>query len=692
MSYFFDSDRQQAIASAARSPIVARPVDGFWSAAAHSIDSFAKTQFDFAAFNNRANAWDNEIQRFKDAGGSVQEMTPQQQKQMQSDPMKYGGDFGWFRYQVDRHNEAHPDQPFDLPSNEDMERRALAIGRSAQQADAARSTAEGSFTGALGSLAGDMLGQGLQPSNVVAFSLLGAGPGMGLLRAVGQDVLAAGVGQLGNEALTYGFRRDLDPNYSAGDMARNVAEAGLYGGAFAAGQRAIGWGLRGSVAYWRKWRESGLPVPRDMQDAGNVVEHAANIEAANPFPQQGLAGENAHVSAMQDAYQRALQGKPVEVPEATRVVASELPAATVERRLRAEFPEEMDRLDVLQRQHDMNADRLDEMNRALGGEEHASVRRAVIGVEEATAKAERLEAARDKTDSAKQRARLDEQAQAARAKVAELESQIDPAALERTQFAERERQARADAQARVEEQLAEQQKRVDELKRQGLERYWAEASRATPEEPKPELPAEHRPEVDRLRRAIDDGKLPPGADLEGDLARAHEVVKAADERGQAVGAYLAGLDHVDNVNSRVRALIGLMHEESTLATRVSPEEFGRRVRSLVDEMTGERTAEPGAGPAREPAAAPEAGPPLTKEGEVKPTPELAKEAISDDVRETAVMDANRLLMDRPDLEVNIVTPEGVTRRKLSDVLADFDDQAAAAAELKACALGREAAE
>lgn len=691
MSYFFDADRQQAIASAARSPIVARPVDGFWSAAAHSLDSFAKTQFDFASFNNRANAWDNEIQRFKDAGGSVQDMTPQQQKEMQADP-KYGGNWGWFRYQVDKHNEQHPDAPFDLPSNEDMERRALAFAKSAQQAEASRSTAQGSFGAALGGLAGDMLGQGLQPSNIVAFSLFGAGPGMGLLRAVGQDVLAAGVGQLGNEALTYGFRRDLDPNYSAGDVARNVAEAGLYGGAFAAGQRALGWGLRGSVSYWRKWRESGLPVPREMQDAGNVVEHAANIEAANPFPQQGLAGENAHVTAMQDAYQRALAGKPVEVPESTRAVAAELPAQTVERRLRAEFPDDMERLDNLQRQRDVNADRMDELNRALGGEEPAATRRAMIAVEEATAKAERLEAARDKTDSAKQRARLDEQAQAARAKVAELESQIDPQAVERLQFTERERQMRADAQARVEEQLAEQQKKVDELKRQGLERYWAEARRETPEAPAPELPAEHRADVDRLRKAIDDGKLPPGADLEGDLAKAHEVVRTADERGQAVGAYLAGLDHVDDVNSRVRALVGLMHEESTLATRVSPEEFTRRVRSLVDEMTGERTDEPGAGIAQAPAERAEAPPPLTKEGEVKSVPELAREAISPEVQETAVTDAYRLLERNPDLEVNIVTPEGVVRRRLSDVLSDFDDQAAAAAELKACALGREAAE
>lgn len=684
---FFDGDRAELLNLQTRAPIVPREQDGFTASFTRALDTFGKTQFDAASAVNRQDVWENEIQRFKDVGGRIQELTPQQKEDLRTDASgRYRGDYGWFRYQVDLHNQALGPEapPFELPPDEEIERRGMAYARSAQQDMAARETAPGGVAGAVGALAGDMLGQMVQPSNIVAFSLFGAGPGMGFMRAAGQDMLAGAAGQMLNEGVTWQFKRELDPNYSVGDMAANVAEAGAYGAAFSIGQRAIGFGLRRSVDYWRRWRESGAPITREMQDAGNVVEHAANVEASNPYPAQGLAGENAHVAAMQEAYARASKGQPVEVPAQTAALAREKPAETVERRLREQAPEVMQRLDDLERAREVNRGALDTLNVALSEAEPAGVRRLLTQIDEAQAKVERLQAAAEKATSEKQRAKLQAQVEAAQAKVAELEGSVDVEAYQRMQEAEATRAIRSEVLSTVEAKLAEQKALVDRMRKEELERYWQAARAGAPE---PVLPAAMRGEVDRLRGAIDEGTVPAAADLERDLSQALEVMKAADERGQAVGAYLAGLDHVDMVNARVRALIGLMHEESTLATRVSPAEAARRVRSLVDEMTGERAAGPAASPPEAPRGVESAASPAAV---TVPTPEeIVKEAADPKVREAAVMDANRLLAERPDLEVRADDGNVV---KLSDVFAQLDDEIMAAAELQACALGKEAAE
>jgi hypothetical protein len=77
---------------------------------------------------------------------------------------------------------------------------------------------------------------------------------------------------------------------------------------------------------------------------------------------------------------------------------------------------------------------------------------------------------------------------------------------------------------------------------------------------------------------------------------------------------------------------------------------------------------------------------------------ILKAATAPDAREVAAMDAMRLLDQRGDIDVPIgveIAADGterVVKRKLSEIMAEADDEIAAAKSLKGCALGREAAE
>ena len=82
---------------------------------------------------------------------------------------------------------------------------------------------------------------------------------------------------------------------------------------------------------------------------------------------------------------------------------------------------------------------------------------------------------------------------------------------------------------------------------------------------------------------------------------------------------------------------------------------------------------------------------LLRVAEERLTPEaVEKMSVDPLVDEVAVMDAQRLRMDRPDMTVDL--GDGLGERSLADILDEADDEIAAARGIEACAIGREKTE
>ncbi|XKH38260.1 hypothetical protein ACIU1J_27710 [Azospirillum doebereinerae] len=108
------------------------------------------------------------------------------------------------------------------------------------------------------------------------------------------------------EAGTFGIKREADPTHSVKDALFSVEMAGI-GGA------AIGGGIAGLSAAARKMFGKA-PVPREAQDAMNVLDRQQEVAASSPLPPT-VAGDVAHAQALGKAAADIEAGRPVDVSE-----------------------------------------------------------------------------------------------------------------------------------------------------------------------------------------------------------------------------------------------------------------------------------------------------------------------------------------------------------------------------------------
>ncbi len=645
-------------------------------------------------------AWGDEIARFRDhSGRSIaypQAPAPGRGEQ-------YAVPFGNLRAEVDAWNLGNPDRRFELPDNAAMQRRADAKVKAAQSGAAAASAQPHSLLGVVGGFAGEMGAAIVDPINVgtlIGASMLGAPAAAGTVRAFLQgtalDAAGMGAGQVVNEGMNWSQNQRLDPEYSLRAAAGNVGGAVVTGAEFGAGQRiagaALGWTLRKTAQAWRDFR-AGSPeaaIDRPTMDAGNVATHAANVEAANPFPTEGEAGAVAHAAAVADATRAAEDGtlfRPGEEMRATRDAAfarrpAEVapapevePGVTPEQMARRVAPELFTRTDVLD----------------------ADISAARSQIVDLTAQLRQMEMSPPVLGESR--------IQAAEARVAELRAQFDaftgkrrsspPANALRDQIAS----ARAEADAAraagpsMNAQGAQKIRETIDILRNRIVDKTNDRAQLGPDvnaataAARARLDARAKNEAGRVRNAAARGEVPPGADFSADLDRAQEIIHEAAARGEPVGQTLAGKDFIDDVNPRVRALVGLLHENERMDAPLAPEAAAERIRGLADGILADHTPPAGA------AVAPET-PRVADRAALDATADKTPGELTPDRVTSTVMDANRLLLDNPNLEVPVHIGDDATGQpihqmmKLSDVLDQAEAELKASKDLKACALGR----
>lgn len=213
-----------------------------------------------------------------------------------------GFDEASFNAKVAKHRAANP--ALDLPEMTDESVQARADDIGVAQLSMSRNLAlrERTTGGAIGQFVGGAASSFTDPVNVVAFPLA-APRALGIAgTALAWTVIGAG-SQGVIEALNAPSMDRIQPGYSTGpEPMTNIATAGAFAG-------VLGGGLKGMANLWTKYKTGAWP--RTIRDAGNVVESEAQIANTNPMP--GVEGEAAHRTALQKAIDDLAAGRPVDV-------------------------------------------------------------------------------------------------------------------------------------------------------------------------------------------------------------------------------------------------------------------------------------------------------------------------------------------------------------------------------------------
>ncbi|MBK3775920.1 hypothetical protein GAY31_17435 [Azospirillum brasilense] len=266
------------------------------------------------------NRWDfvqGQIDRYQDLTGEV---LPNPENIMGPE---YAADrerqYQRVRDRFDAYRQQNPDTDLGFPDEEMIQNAAEEIGLSARRTNSAveaqREAAGGSSAAWWGSTLGGVWGGVKDPINLMAMGL-GAPAGVGILRTALIEAAAAAGSQAVIEAGTYGFKKEADPTWSGQEAARAI------GGA-AVGGAVIGGGVAGLVAGARKVF-GGRQVPREAQDALNVLERQEEVAASSPLPPT-VAGDVAHINALTKAAQDIEAGRPVDVQDIVREARAETP-------------------------------------------------------------------------------------------------------------------------------------------------------------------------------------------------------------------------------------------------------------------------------------------------------------------------------------------------------------------------------
>lgn len=207
----------------------------------------------------------------------------------------------------------NPSSLLSFPSADEIEKEAesRASGRlKASEGLSRRSTGAGS---AIGGVFGSIAGAMADPINAASV-MFGASAASGILRTA----MIEGAISMGSEAavqgLNYDWRQRIDPGYSLGDAASEVAAAGVGGAVF-------GGGLKGLAAVWQRAKTGQWPS--HVRDTANVVSREAAIP--NSRFESTIKGDTAHRAAAIKSLDDIVQGRPVELPPETFLEANARP-------------------------------------------------------------------------------------------------------------------------------------------------------------------------------------------------------------------------------------------------------------------------------------------------------------------------------------------------------------------------------
>lgn len=200
------------------------------------------------------------------------------------------------------------DSSIAFPSDDEIKQGGVNLARQSLLRQEALAQGQQNFgAGVAGFVGGQVVSL---PSNAAAIATIPEG---GL--AAKMLGAAAGFGgmQLFNDLTTFGYRKAVNPEFGAADVAKDVAYQAAGGAAFELGGAAIG-GLAGAI--WRRFKNVAPAVadkvPMETQDTGNVAERVADLYAQNPF--KGPAGEAAHTEAIAKIESDLQAGRPPELP------------------------------------------------------------------------------------------------------------------------------------------------------------------------------------------------------------------------------------------------------------------------------------------------------------------------------------------------------------------------------------------
>lgn len=197
-----------------------------------------------------------------------------------------------------------PDLGLKPLTSEDLDRLGEEKARRARQVYRKAAGREQTWGGTAGLVLGSLSAGAADPVNIITLPLA-APKALGILgTALATAGITAGT-QVGIEAVAAPFKERVEPGYGAsGEAGENVLNAAIAGGVLGGGAKALG-------ALWTRYHTGSWP--RSVRDAGNVVASEGQIDATNPVPT--VEGEVAHRTALQQAIDGLVSGRPVEVSE-----------------------------------------------------------------------------------------------------------------------------------------------------------------------------------------------------------------------------------------------------------------------------------------------------------------------------------------------------------------------------------------
>ncbi|MFG1331132.1 hypothetical protein V5F41_07740 [Xanthobacter autotrophicus] len=197
-----------------------------------------------------------------------------------------------------------PDLGLKPLTSEDLDRLGEEKARRARQVYRKAAGREQTWGGTAGLVLGSLSAGAADPVNIITLPLA-APKALGILgTALATAGITAGT-QVGIEAVAAPFKERVEPGYGAsGEAGENVLSAAIAGG-------VLGGGAKGLAAIWTRYHTGSWP--RSVRDAGNVVASEGQIDATNPVPT--VEGEVAHRTALQQAIDGLVSGRPVEVSE-----------------------------------------------------------------------------------------------------------------------------------------------------------------------------------------------------------------------------------------------------------------------------------------------------------------------------------------------------------------------------------------
>ncbi|MCI0601336.1 MAG: hypothetical protein L0Y60_17840, partial [Beijerinckiaceae bacterium] len=179
-----------------------------------------------------------------------------------------------------------------MPDMDTLYQGGLEKARESKRAYADLAAGPSTLTGRAAGLLGEFGGFVTDPEafglNALGYSLIPQGGPLAV--AALRSAAGFAAGQLAVAADSFAYKQAIDPDYGYGDVAIEAAEAAGLGAVFP----VAGAGL---AAIWRRLRTTAptvaATIPKPLQDAGNVAERVADLDANNPF-KTGLTGAAVH--------------------------------------------------------------------------------------------------------------------------------------------------------------------------------------------------------------------------------------------------------------------------------------------------------------------------------------------------------------------------------------------------------------